>query len=183
MRWPQGLLKRIREFSRAHKVAAVAIATGGVAVAGTVTYVSVEQTSTVAFCTSCHEMQPAYDSYIESSHYRVEDASERASCRDCHVPPWSRPVSLLWTKASHGAKDVYAHFVHSDKLDTPGFHERMLATAAHGVPDSACLTCHGDVYEEEYPGRRNIHAVLNGNRRARCAECHRGLVHHPYPLR
>jgi len=161
-------------------LAAAGILLALVLVVGGGTYVSVEATSTVDFCIQCHEMEPAYKSYLRSSHYNVADASRRATCRDCHVPPWTRPVSLLWTKTYHGVKDVYAHFAHPDELMNPGFHEKMIAAAPGGIHNASCLTCHDDIYSDDYPGKVNIHATMKENSRSRCTDCHRNLVHYPY---
>ena len=45
----------------------------------------VEETNSLAFCISCHEMTPVYEEYKASVHYK-NAAGVRAICSDCHVP-------------------------------------------------------------------------------------------------
>ena len=170
-------LKRTREYCAAHKALTAGVLAIAALGAGIATYASVEATSTVAFCTLCHEMGPAYESYLKSSHYKVEDPSRRADCRDCHVPPWSHPVAVLWTKTYHGVKDVTRHITRRRDLMMPGFHERMRIQAPHGIHNASCLACHGDVYDKTYEGRTNIHANFRESPASRCTDCHRNLVH------
>ena len=170
-------LNRIRAFCLRHKaVSLLVVAAGGLA-AAVGTYAAVEATSTVEFCIRCHEMRPAYEAYLASSHYRVADASRRADCRDCHVPPWSHPVGVLWTKTYHGVKDVARHLLDGPETLRPGYQASMAASAPHGIHNAACLACHADVAAEVYPGRSNIHALLRDSRNSRCTDCHRRLVH------
>lgn len=170
-------LNRVRSFCRRHKAAAAALGLGLALAAGVATYAAVEATSTVAFCIQCHEMRPAYEAYQRSSHYLVADAARRAECRDCHIPPWTHPVAVLWTKAYHGAKDVTRHILDRRDVMNPGYQEAMAASAPHGVHNASCLACHADVADAVYPGRSNIHALLRDHRDSRCTDCHRRLVH------
>jgi len=62
----------------------------GIAVAGCAgMYFAIESTSTVAFCTSCHEMKQANESLLMSKHANIppEKGRRNATCRDCHLPP------------------------------------------------------------------------------------------------
>ena len=145
-----------------------------------ITYASVELTSTVGFCTSCHEMGPAYASYLQSSHYRTHSGTP-VTCRQCHVPPWSDPISVLWSKTYHGVKDVYHHFADGDEMLTVGYQERMRYNAPKGMANSSCLSCH-EPEDEVYEGRVNIHPGVLGTGKARCVDCHKGLVHWPYSV-
>lgn len=174
---PRALLRSLSTFCVRHKRAAAGIGVGLLLVSTVATYVGVEATSTVGFCTSCHEMQPAYQSYLLSSHYNTEDETRRAACRDCHVPPWTRPIGVLWTKTYHGVRDVAAHFLDRQDLMAPGYQEEMGMQAPHGIPDAACLKCHDDVYTAVFEGRVNIHPLVEPAG-TRCAECHRSLVHY-----
>ena len=145
-------------------------------------FASVELTSTVAFCgTTCHEMGPAYTSYLQSSHYATY-MGDAATCRDCHVPPWTDPIGVLWSKTYHGVKDVYHHFADGDEMLTVGYQERMRYNAPSGMFNSSCLTCHESVTDEEYEDSVNIHAGVLETGKAKCADCHKGLVHWPYSV-
>ena len=39
-----------------------------------------------AACVNCHIMTPYYASWSRSSHGRIDDKSNGATCNDCHVP-------------------------------------------------------------------------------------------------
>ncbi|MGD8350353.1 MAG: NapC/NirT family cytochrome c, partial [Gammaproteobacteria bacterium] len=53
---------------------------------------AMEMTSTLTFCTSCHEMDWVYEEYKQSVHYK-NASGVRATCPDCHVPkPWGAKV-------------------------------------------------------------------------------------------
>jgi nitrate/TMAO reductase-like tetraheme cytochrome c subunit len=140
-------------------------------------YFAVELTSTPAFCASCHEMKPAYDTWKLSTHYNVEKGKKQATCRDCHVPPWTKPVHVLWIKAYHGMKDVYKHFTDGEEIHTAGYHDNMRFHAPHGMDNSSCLACHADIYKKTYDGYDNIHKALRFNSASKCAVCHSGMVH------
>ncbi|HDQ25246.1 MAG TPA: hypothetical protein ENN43_00670, partial [bacterium] len=88
-------------------------------------YASVELTSTPEFCSSCHIMEQAHASWTESVHYNVPEGEKRAACRDCHLPPWNRPVELLWSKAYHGIKDVAKNFLEKEEMKYPGYYFNM----------------------------------------------------------
>ena len=146
-----------------------------------ITYASVELTSTEAFCLSCHEMRPAYDSYVQSTHYTTHTGNV-ATCRDCHVPPWTDPIGVLWSKTYHGVKDVYRHYADGEDTLSVGYYERMRYHAPDGMYNSSCLACHKSVADEEYEGYVNIHAGVLETGNVKCADCHKGLVHWPYSV-
>jgi nitrate/TMAO reductase-like tetraheme cytochrome c subunit len=176
------MLSRIKEFFRKRIKIIIIIVVVVVAGVG-ISYTSVEVTSTTAFCSSCHEMKPAYESYLNSSHYNSKEGAGVATCRDCHVPPWTNPPAVLWSKAYHGIKDVYKHFADQEALNDPGYHAAMRVRATRGIAKASCLQCHRDIYEEEYENFVNIHAALRKNRSSNCVDCHKYLVHWPYPIR
>lgn len=154
---------------------------GLIALAGAAAvYFSVELTSTVSFCSSCHEMKPAYDSYKASTHFNVKAGKKQATCRDCHLPPWDHPVKLLWEKAFHGVKDITRHFTDADEFGEPGYYFSMKAKAWKTVDNSSCLKCHSDIYAKKYDDYVNIHSSVKSNPNASCAKCHEGLVHKNY---
>ncbi len=175
------MIAKIRDFIL--KRAKIFVITVGALIAVTAgSFIGVEATSTNAFCSSCHEMQPAYESYLKSSHYNPEEG-KRATCRDCHVPPWSNPPAVLWSKTFHGIKDIYKHFADSEVLDDPGYHVVMRGHAAEGIADASCLQCHRDIFSKDYGELVNIHASVKNIRGSKCAYCHQNLVHWPYPLK
>jgi nitrate/TMAO reductase-like tetraheme cytochrome c subunit len=178
------LLQRAYGFVRglyARNKPAFIVAAAAAVIAGcTAVYFSVELTSTIAFCSSCHEMKPAYDSWKTSTHGNVKPGRKQATCRDCHLPPWSHPVKLLWEKAFHGVKDITRHFTDAAEFDDPGYYFNMKAKAWKTVDNSSCLKCHAGIYIKKYEGYENIHASVKNNPNASCAKCHEGLVHKNY---
>jgi nitrate/TMAO reductase-like tetraheme cytochrome c subunit len=144
------------------------------------TYLSVEMTSTVAFCTSCHELKPAFDSYRVSSHYNVKPGQRAATCRDCHLPPWSHPIRLLISKIYHGSKDVTRHFVKTLDFGEPGFYFSLKMSAKETVGNANCLKCHTDAMRKNYDEEDNIHTLLINNPGFKCYECHEDIVHKDY---
>jgi nitrate/TMAO reductase-like tetraheme cytochrome c subunit len=153
----------------------------GIVIAGcAAVYFSVELTSTVQFCSSCHEMKPAYDSWKSSTHCNVKPGKKQATCRDCHLPPWNHPIKLLWEKAFHGVKDITRHFTDAAEFDEPGYYFNMKAKAWKTVDNSSCFKCHTDIFVKKYDGYENIHVSIKNNPNASCAKCHEGLVHKNY---
>ena len=143
-------------------------------------YASVELTSTPEFCSSCHIMEQAHASWTESVHYNVPEGEKRAACRDCHLPPWNRPVELLWSKAYHGIKDVAKNFLEKEEMKYPGYYFNMKSKAWKTVHNASCLKCHSDIFDKDYGGAGNIHAGLKKNRNMRCASCHADVAHKEY---
>ena len=87
-------------------------------------YLTAEFTSRPKFCTTCHYMQPFYDSWITSSHKDV-------SCAECHYEPGFK--SMIETKT--------VGLVHLITYITE-FYKRSKPTAE--VTDASCLRdgCH-----------------------------------------
>ena len=170
----------LKSFYAKNKTLFVIIAAGIVLAGCVAVYASVELTSTVAFCTSCHEMKTAHDTWKDSKHYNVPKGKKMATCRDCHLPPWTHPVQLLFEKVYHGVKDVTGHFTRADEFDEPGFYFDMKVSAAHGVHNYNCMKCHQDLYKKKYEGYDNIHKIVKNNPRMSCVKCHEGLVHKQY---
>lgn len=143
-------------------------------------YLSVELTSTVPFCTSCHEMKTAHDTWKESKHYTVPAGKRRANCRDCHLPPWTKPVELLWSKVYHGAKDVTKHFLDKEEMAHPGYYFNMKANAGKTLSNASCLKCHGDIYRLKNENYENIHRGIKNNPHMKCYLCHENTAHKTY---
>jgi nitrate/TMAO reductase-like tetraheme cytochrome c subunit len=143
-------------------------------------YASVELTSTVSFCTSCHEMKAAHETWLESKHSRPGSGMRAAACRDCHLPPWTKPVELLWSKAYHGAKDVTKHFTDAEEMKHPGYYFNMKQHAGKTLDNASCLKCHGDVYRKKHENYENIHSQLKNNPGMKCYKCHETTAHKRY---
>jgi nitrate/TMAO reductase-like tetraheme cytochrome c subunit len=127
-------------------------------------------------------MAPAVESWKHSGHYRDADGKMIASCRDCHLPPWSHPFQIVVLKVHHSVKDGVRHFTDKDRLMEASYHAEMKAKARRTMTSSSCLHCHGDIYSTKFYDRDSIHFLVRNIRGSRCLDCHKDLVHDPYPL-
>ncbi len=146
-------------------------------------YTSVEITSTPAFCGICHEIQPAIQSWKESSHYA--NGEIRANCRDCHVPPWENPIAVFYSKITHGTKDIYHHFK-TDKniLNSRHYQTRMMKNALKQISNETCLYCHKSILEVPSPTSIKLNGAmiqtLHANAESQkisCMTCHQNVSH------
>ena len=155
----------------------------GVLLTGT-GYVVIEESSNMAFCTSCHEMGAfIYPEYEQSVHFS-NASGVRAECKDCHVPkPW--PAKIM-RKIQASYVELPNHFL--GKIDTREkfeAHRYEMATivwdAMRSNDSRECRTCHS----------REAMAAELQDRRARskhtqeyyeesgktCIDCHAGIAH------
>ena len=124
-------------------LAAVAALVLGLA-AGTAAY-TLEQSP--EFCASCHEIRPAYESWLRSGF-----AEHHPTCIECHSGPG---VSGILTAQLQGSRELFAHF--AGRFSEP--------IRAH-VPDGWCLKCH---VRPSLPPSHHAAAFT----RKECADCHR----------
>jgi len=142
------------------------------------THYAMMATSTPAFCASCHEIEPAYQSWLMSTH-RANPRGVAAKCIDCHLPDPSNFASFFWAKNHHGIKDLYAHFF-GGEYD----RERARRAARASIPNERCQRCHADLLAPGMTrGAMLAHrAVLYPKREGyekTCHQCHENLVHKP----
>ena len=148
-----------------------------------VTAYSLKATSTVEFCTSCHEMKVHAEELKFSTHAKDKDGKP-ISCSDCHIPAGYGP-RYLSVKIYSGLKDVYVHFVEQPENINRG--EQQLV-ARRFVDDNNCLRCHEDLYKDA-KGEKKIsregqlahdaYLGKNGQARSNCAGCHINIAHLP----
>ena len=143
-----------------------------------VTHHAMMVTSTPEFCSSCHEIGPAYQSWLTSSH-RVNDKGVVVKCIDCHLPDPSNFAKFAWSKTYHGAKDVYGHFF-------GGEYDREHAQKAvrASMPNSRCERCHADLLATGMTrgamlAHRSVMYPKRPGYEKSCLECHEHLVHKP----
>jgi nitrate/TMAO reductase-like tetraheme cytochrome c subunit len=140
------------------------------------------QTSTEAFCTSCHSMELIAEPYRQSAHYNPP-SGVRAGCGDCHVSE-----GLLAATLDHiiGAKDLYAQIFGPD-YNNPVVSLLHLPDAAFDTRqwfrdrDSAtCRKCHE---QDIISGRRadTLEIHREGAKGKTCIDCHFNLVHRHVP--
>lgn len=137
---------------------------------------------TLGFCTSCHEMDTAYQEYTQSPHYKNE-FGVRAVCADCHVPPNTLP--RLW-RHMRASTEVWGHM--TGVIDTPGKFEARRLEMAQSVwadlkaDDSAeCRHCHSySAMALELQGhsaaKKHSEAYLAKSGMT-CIDCHQGIAH------
>jgi len=125
-------------------------------IAGSVT---VESTSSSKFCSSCHEMQPEYQTWQESSHSDIE-------CKECHIG--SGVTSYAKAKVN-GIKQVYLHTTnnYSAPIQMP-----------KDIPNSTCEKCHDMKNRSVTPeGDIIIPHDKHLAKDIKCTQCHSGVVH------
>jgi cytochrome c-type protein NapC/trimethylamine-N-oxide reductase cytochrome c-type subunit TorC len=138
------------------------------------TYYTMARTSTPGFCSSCHEIVPAYDAWKTSSH-RNNPQGIQANCMDCHLPPPQNTIDFFYTKTLHGAKDVFFHLLHGPEGYDRAENRRK---AYENMENENCMKCHRNIIHiPEKRGAMLAHRqVIYGGER-KCVDCHNKLVH------
>jgi cytochrome c nitrite reductase small subunit len=144
------------------------------------TYSAMIRTSSPQFCSSCHEITPAYNEWLTSSHC-YNEYGVVARCMDCHLPPPENLWQFYYGKTIHGAKDIAAHFL-GEKYD----REENRLKAYRSIVNASCMKCHSNlIYSPMSRGAMLAHRTVLYPRpgyEKRCLDCHRNLVHTPKPF-
>ena len=141
----------------------------------------VEQTNSLAFCTTCHEMGYVYEEYKESIHYK-NAAGVRAICSDCHVPhEWSDKI----VRKVQDSKELVAY-----AMGTISTVEKFQARRGHlavrewkrmkSNNSQECRNCHDfDYMDFSEQGRRSVaqHSTALAAGEKTCIDCHKGIAH------
>ncbi|UCZ52504.1 NapC/NirT family cytochrome c [Bacillus shivajii] len=117
---------------------------------------TMKATDSAEFCSTCHLMDTAYESFMESNHATL-------SCNDCHAPR-DNIVSKMTFKAQAGFSHMYMNTIGAN--DVPDvIHAKA---KSQEVINENCIDCHE-------AGLTNVefHDVKNGN----CIDCHRQVPH------
>lgn len=139
-------------------------------------------TSSREFCTSCHSMTYADESYRQSMHFN-SSSGVRASCGDCHV---SQGVFAATWDHILGTKDLLKQLFGPDyddrvvnmlHLPEAAFQARRWFKESNS---STCKRCHE---LEAIQGKRaNTAAIHQEETEGKsCVECHYNLVHRKVP--
>jgi nitrate/TMAO reductase-like tetraheme cytochrome c subunit len=143
-------------------------------------------TSSNEFCTTCHSMEYAAESYRQSKHY-LSASGVRADCGDCHVS--EGVIAATWDHIV-GTRDLVKQIV--GKLVGPDYDDPVI-NALH-LPEAAFLTrawfrdtgsatckrCHQlEAILGERPDTAAIHREENGGKT--CIDCHYNIVHRKVP--
>ena len=145
---------------------------------------AIEQTSTLGFCTTCHEMRDnVFQEYKETIHYK-NPAGVRAICSDCHVP--KDRVHKMYAK-SQASLELWDKIVGTigtkEKFEE---HRLELAQIVWGKMRASgsreCRNCHSfeamDMpSQEKLAQKRHSEAALAGSGKT-CIDCHQGIAHH-----
>ena len=138
-------------------------------------YFTMVRTSTPGFCSSCHEIQFAFNTWKSSTH-ASNPRGFVADCMDCHLPAPQDTYNFFYAKTLHGIKDVVAHFA-QDTYDHYGNRER----AYESIKNAQCQKCHRNIlYIPQKRGAMLAHRSVLYPRpgyEKRCTDCHRNLVH------
>jgi cytochrome c-type protein NapC len=142
--------------------------------------VSLEATSSNAFCAgACHSMTTPYEEYKESPHYG-NFLGINATCADCHIPKDFGPK--LYRKATAGANDVFHTMLGT--IDTPEKYEAQRWEMAQGVwermranDSQNCRNCHNtDQWKIDEQSRFAQREHKDRGERT-CIDCHTGVAH------
>jgi len=143
-------------------------------------------TSTAEFCTTCHSMTYAEQSYQQSTHYN-SDSGVRADCGHCHVS--EGVLSATWDHAV-GTVDLLKQI--KGKITGPDYDDPVINVLR--LPESAfkarkwfkksdsatCKRCHViQAVLGKRPDTAQIHAEDAEGKS--CIDCHYNLVHRPVP--
>ena len=144
-------------------------------------HTAMEQTNTLSFCTSCHEMRDtAFEEYKTTVHYQNR-SGVRATCSDCHVPrDWGHKVA----RKIQATGELYGKLMGSIETKEKFEAKRMeLATnewrqmTASGSRE--CRNCHDFAAMDpakQRPRAKNAHAKAEAAGKT-CINCHKGIAH------
>ncbi|MDA8403930.1 MAG: NapC/NirT family cytochrome c [Desulfobacteraceae bacterium] len=143
-------------------------------------YYTMVRTSTPQFCSSCHEIQFAYNTWKTSTHVNNAQGFV-ADCMDCHLPAPQDTINFFYTKALHGANDILAHFTQNEYN-----HAEEREKAYRSFNNAQCMKCHRNIlYIPDKRGAMLAHRTvvypLPGMEK-KCVDCHRDLVHNATPI-
>ncbi|TFZ51521.1 pentaheme c-type cytochrome TorC [Serratia proteamaculans] len=144
-------------------------------------HAGIKLTSTTAFCVSCHAMQPVYQEYQQSVHFK-NASGVRAECRDCHIP--TEIPAMLWRKLE-AANDLYQNFI-AHSIDTPEKFEAKRAVLAErewkrmkANNSATCRSCHNydamDHAKQHPEAAKQMSIAAKDNQS--CIDCHKGIAH------
>jgi nitrate/TMAO reductase-like tetraheme cytochrome c subunit len=143
----------------------------------------VEETNSLEFCISCHEMESTvYEEYKETIHYK-NAAGVRAICSDCHVPKQWGPKILRKIQASN---ELYHKLIGT--IDTPEKFEAKRLELAENVWNSMkktdsreCRNCHTydamDFHKQRQRSAEKMQQAIEKGSNETCIDCHKGIAH------
>ncbi len=144
-------------------------------------HTGLEMTSTLEFCTTCHEMRDnVYQEYKQTIHYSNR-SGVRAICSDCHVPREWGPKMIRKARAS---LEVWGKLM--GDIDTKEkFEAKRMELAGHewarmkASNSQECRNCHNwdamsSELQKQTPYKKHMKAKEEGKT---CIDCHKGIAH------
>jgi cytochrome c-type protein NapC len=143
---------------------------------------ALDQTNTMSFCISCHEMENnVYQEYKTTIHYSNR-TGVKAMCPDCHVPKeWSQMLIRkimasreLFYKIT-GSIDTKEKFLEKR-------HElaKRVWTSMEENNSRECKNCHDYEsmnFSKQKSRSETVHEFAH-ERGKTCIDCHKGIAHH-----
>ncbi len=155
---------------------------GGVAIGLLFSLPAVEMVhffSTNEFCSDCHSMRVAKETFAKSVHGGNNSQGFVADCGSCHLPT-SNVVNELWVKTTVGMRHVFMEYIAGTELLD---HEEFHAKRTGFNYESSCLNCHrmiepraiGPITAASSVSDRVHHVVFQNRDQEEtfhCANCH-----------
>ncbi len=137
-------------------------------------------TSTDQYCMSCHVHTHADDSWKLSSHAN-NSSGVVVHCSECHLPPKDgNLLKYTWSKAKHGAKDIYSFYT-KDSADFQWHLKRTPEAARAFVYNESCLKCHGNIFPaslSDKGGEAHLRYAESKDADKQCISCHIDVGHY-----
>lgn len=142
-------------------------------------YYTMVRTSTPKFCSSCHEIEYAYDTWKTSSHVNNPKGFV-ADCMDCHLPAPEDTFEFFYAKTYHGLKDIIIHFT----MEPGSYNNAKNRQAVYeDIDNQQCRKCHRNLLTmANKRGAMLAHKTVLYPRpgyEKKCVDCHDHLVHFP----
>jgi len=144
---------------------------------------AIELSSSLKFCTSCHEMSWVYAEYKTKIHYK-NPAGVRAICSDCHVPKaWGpkmlRKIGATFKELPH---KVMGTINTKEKFEA---HRLELAEEVWATMKAnnsrECRNCHSreamDLANQDKSARKKHSLERMKEKGETCIDCHKGIAH------
>jgi nitrate/TMAO reductase-like tetraheme cytochrome c subunit len=144
---------------------------------------AMEATNSIAFCTSCHEMNTVYEEYQKSIHYK-NPAGVRAICSDCHVPKdWTHKI-IAKTHATFNElpKKILGTINTPEKFKAKRLELAEDVWAKMKATDSReCRNCHSlesmKLADQGKSAQKKHTLERRDEKGETCIDCHKGIAH------
>ena len=138
---------------------------------------AVKHTSTDRYCMSCHVHPVQERNWKLSTHYNNKSGTV-VHCVECHLAPKGK--GYLYTKAKHGAKDVYG-YLFKDSASINWQAKKLLENAKKFVYEESCLECHQNLFPVTLSEDGvNAHLAYTNSKDGQmsCINCHIQVGHY-----